>query len=184
MMMRSKKITIEDTPEAVAGRLPGFHLVNPTGLASNVRINQEDAPAGLIYYRVHCGDIEAASAQIVLRIEKGKCVISLRFQHGLQVHGKPQPLDDLQLCKDFCAVFLTHLAAVYPSAESAYKAASSGPPKPKPPENVAGVELWLDYYEAMNDAGYPFTLKQAASQSNPKITYSYLRKKNSARRKK
>ena len=109
--MPSKTITIEDTPEAVAGRLPGFHLVNPTGLASSVRIHQEDAPAGLIYYRVHCGDIEAASAQIVLRIEKGKCVISLRYQHGLQVHGKPQPRDDLQRCKDFCAGFLTHLAA-------------------------------------------------------------------------
>lgn len=182
--MRSKKITIEDTPEAVAGRLPGFHLVNPTGLASNVRINQEDAPAGLIYYRVHCGDIEAASAQIVLRIEKGKCVISLRFQHGLQVHGKPQPLDDLQRCKDFCAEFLTHLAAEYPSAESAYKAASSGPPKPKRPEKGASAHLWLDYVDAMKAAGYPFTIKQAAIQADRRFSLYYFYKLSSARRKK
>ena len=180
--MPSKTITIEDTPEAVAGRLPGFHLVNPTGLASNVRIHQEDAPAGLIYYRVHCGDIEAASAQIVLRIEKGKCVISLRFQNGLQVHGKPQPRDDLQRCKGFCAGFLAHLAAEYPPAESAYKAASLGPPKA--PENGAGADLWLDYRDAMMAAGYPFTLRQAARQSNPEISEYYLRKRNSARRKK
>ena len=180
--MPSKTITIEDTPEAVAGRLPGFHLVNPTGLASNVRIHQEDAPAGLIYYRVHCGDIEAASAQIVLRIEKGKCVISLRYQHGLQVHGKPQPRDDLQRCKDFCAGFLTHLAAEYPPAESAYKAASSGPPKP--PEKGASAYLWLDYVDAMKAAGYPFTIKQAAIQAVPRFSLYYLYKLSSARRKK
>ena len=180
--MPSKTITIEDTPEAVAGRLPGFHLVNPTGLASSVRIHQEDAPAGLIYYRVHCGDIEAASAQIVLRIEKGKCVISLRYQHGLQVHGKPQPRDDLQRCKDFCAGFLTHLAAEYPPAESAYKAASSGPPKP--PEKGASAYLWLDYVDAMKAAGYPFTIKQAAIQAVPRFSLYYLYKLSSARRKK
>lgn len=181
-MTKSKIITIDDTPDSVAGRLPGFCATNPAGIS--ITVQQERAPRGLIYFRVHCGDKKAASALLALRAEQGRCVIGWGWQHGITVLGKPGNRGDLQRCKDFCAKFLTHVAAKYPSAESAYMAASSGRPKPQPPKEGAGVDLWLDYYEAMNDAGYPFTLKQAASQSNPQISYSYLRKKNSARRKK
>ena len=182
MNMPSKTITIQDTSDAVAGRLPGFCRTNVVGIG--ITVEEEAAPKGLLYFRVHCGDKKAASAQLELRGEQGKCVIGWGWRHGRTALGKPGKRDDLQRCKDFCAEFLTHLAAEYPSAESAYKAASSGPPKPKPPEKGASAHLWLDYVDAMKAAGYPFTIKQAAIQADPRFSLYYFYKLSSGRRKK
>ena len=114
MMTKSKIITIDDTPDSVAGRLPGFCATNPAGIS--ITVQQERAPRGLIYFRVHCGDKKAASALLELRAEQGRCVIGWGWQHGITVLGKPGNRGDLQRCKDFCAEFLTHLVANYPVA--------------------------------------------------------------------
>ena len=112
--MPSKTITIQDTPDAVAGRLPGFCRTNVVGIG--ITVEEEAAPKGLFYFRVHCGDKKAASAQLELRGEQGKCVIGWGWRHGMTALGKPGNREDLQRCKDFCAEFLTHLVANYPVA--------------------------------------------------------------------
>jgi len=116
-MTKSKIITIDDTPDSVAGRLPGFCATNPAGIS--ITVEQERAPRGLIYFRVHCGDKKAASALLELRAEQGRCVIGWGWQHGITVLGKPGNRGDLQRCKDFCAKFLTHLAAMDSMADAA-----------------------------------------------------------------
>ena len=107
--MPSKTITIQDTSDAVAGRLPGFCRTNVVGIG--ITVEEEAAPKGLLYFRVHCGDKKAASAQLELRGEQGKCVIGWGWRHGLTRLGKPGNREDLQRCKDFCTGFLAHIAA-------------------------------------------------------------------------
>ena len=109
MMTQNKEITIEDTPEAVAGRLPGFCATNAEGIG--ITVEEEPAPRGLIYFRVHCGDKKAASARLELRTLRGDCVIGWGWRHGLTRLGKPGNREDLQRCKDFCTGFLAHIAA-------------------------------------------------------------------------
>jgi len=149
MMMQNKEITIEDTPEAVAGRLPGFCATNADGIG--ITVEEEPAPRGLIYFRVYCGDKKAASARLELRTLRGDCVIGWGWRHGLTRLGKPGNREDLQRCKDFCTGFLAHIAAkdapqITPS-EPAGKALTSGPPKA--PEKGAGVDIGPDYAQAM-----------------------------------
>ena len=148
-MTQNKEITIEDTPEAVAGRLPGYCATNAEGIG--ITVEEEPAPRGLIYFRVHCGDIKAASARLELRTLRGDCVIGWGWLHGVTRLGKPGNREDLQRCKDFCTGFLAHIAAkdapqITPS-EPAGKALTSGPPKA--PEKGAGVDIGPDYAQAM-----------------------------------
>ena len=111
--MPGKSITIKDTPEGVAGRLPGFCRTNPAGIG--ITVEEERAPRGLIYFRVHCGNKKSASAKLELRLEQGKCVIGWGWRQGLTVLGKPGNPADLQRCKEFCIGFLMDLSAKYAS---------------------------------------------------------------------
>jgi len=79
MMTQSKIITIDDTPDSVAGRLPGFCATNAEGIG--ITVEEEPAPRGLIYFRVHCGDKKEASARLELRILRGDCVIGWGWRH-------------------------------------------------------------------------------------------------------
>ena len=111
-MTQSKIITIDDTPDSVAGRLPGFCATNAEGIG--ITVEEEPAPRGLIYFRVHCGDKKAASALFELRAEQGRCVIGWGWRHGLTRLGKPGNREEVRRCRDFCAGFLAYLVANNP----------------------------------------------------------------------
>ncbi len=177
--MPGKSITVQDVPEAVAGRLLGFCRTNPAGIG--ITVEEERAPRGLIYFRVRCGNKKSASAKLELRLEQGKCVIGWGYRQGETVLGQPGNLADLHRCKDFCAAFLQHLENKYPLAQADVARERTTTARPAAPGADAGANLWLDYFEAMNAAGYPYTLKDAAMASS--FTYDYIRKLNAKRRK-
>lgn len=175
--MPGKSITVQDVPEAVSGRLLGFCRTNPAGIG--ITVEEESAPRGLIYFRVHCGNKKSASAKLELRLEQGKCVIGWGYRQGVTVFGQPGNLADLHRCKDFCAAFLQHLENKYPPAPQDVAREKTTTARPASPGAGAGANLWLDYYEAMNAAGYPYTLKDVGNASS--FTYNYIRKLNARR---